>query len=133
MASERGLALIPALVLVVVLGGTIAALSAGSRRLAAGDIDAAAEVRALQAADGGLQLALWALSRDVDFAGERLQIGLSTVEVVVERDGGVVRVRSLARCWPRGEHAPPRAVGVTMRVVFGDDGRPRGVGWRRFQ
>ena len=82
-ASERGGALVMAMMLVVVTGTLLTSMTQGNRFLMTDTVDERATMQALQAAEGGIEQARWRLQHDPKFAGEVLRIGNAEVTVKV--------------------------------------------------
>lgn len=128
-ATERGAALIIAMLLVVVIGSLTASLSDSSSRAAREATLGRGRSEALAAAEGAVETARVRLMQDPAWAGGELTIGRSTVLVSVVRDGeGQTTVTATAECPLRGAGLPVRST-VEARLSP-RTGLPAVVGWR---
>ena len=118
---ERGSALIVVMVLVVVVAALASSIQHGSRSITRETLSERAAVQALQAADGGVELARWALHRDEGYRGEVITIGDAEVEVTVVPilSGRRWRVRSVARVHPSGPRGHAHGCTVEVELVAG--------------
>ena len=105
-SRERGIALPVALIVAVAVGGIVLAIAERSRSLATQSVHAVAGAQARQAAESGLELAQRRLRDDAAYRGERIEVGVCDVAIVVEAAGAGFVVRAHAT----GRHGEDHAV-----------------------
>ena len=126
--GDRGFALlwIVLLLLVVSVAGTV--LVTASLRLRTDSEQSGARIAAFHAAQGGIERARWAVSRDAGYTGETLDVGGVEVRVHVNlSDAGRVRVEATAPI--RGDLSVTRAFEARL-VPDGGGGLLRAIDWR---
>ena len=131
--NERGGALVMAMMLVVVTGTLLTAMTQGNRFLMTDTVDERATMQALQAAEGGIEQARWRLQHDPKFAGEVLRIGNAevTVKVLALPGGGPSwQATATARTQPRGANGL-RVQQTVVATLVGDVGLPAATQWRQ--
>ncbi|HIE08683.1 MAG TPA: hypothetical protein EYP65_02410 [Armatimonadetes bacterium] len=75
-----------------------------------------ARLLALNAAEGGVELALSRLRADPGYRGGRIKVGRATVKVEVEPEGGAYKIRSKAKVALPGGPAVERAIEVEALI-----------------
>jgi hypothetical protein len=128
--TERGTALVLAMLLIAVLAVTTQSVVVSARTTVDAGLLERGRTEALAAADGGVALARHRLAADPGWAGGRATIGRSTVEVAVAADAdGSFALHIVAASPVRGGGQPVRAV-VEARLRPRPGGLPTVAAWR---
>lgn len=116
--GERGLALVHALLLVMLVMMTVGAMLSRTQLVVSGTLAERGELQALYAAQAGLARARHALRRDANFGGDRYRLDHCAVTVVVRKvRDGQWEIVSRGLSYPRGRRGTP--VQVSLSVGFG--------------